>query len=232
MRFAQPVRHLPAACGVPHAVTGRATAVLLLCLCVTACRTLSRPESAPTVSSGTPLMVYVVRRGWHVDVGLDARDLETPLQPLASAFADSRYLLFGFGDRRYLLKRGTGNLLLALWPGAGLVLVTSLKGPPQQAFESGDVLALPVSLRQMRQLQSFIRESLDPLDGLPRPVAPGPYADSAYYEARRSYSLLHTCNTWAAEALQAAQLPVHSAGVEFSGQLWVQARELDPRSVR
>jgi len=61
------------------------------------------------------------------------------------------------------------------------------------------------------------------------PVVAGPHAVgsySAYYESIQHYSALHTCNTWAAEALQSANLPVSSSGVEFSSQLWQQVRKL------
>ena len=34
------------------------------------------------------------------------------------------------------------------------------------------------------------------------------------------------CNTWAAQVLKAAALPIHSAGVIFAGQLWGQVRHL------
>jgi uncharacterized protein (TIGR02117 family) len=227
--MAQAVRRVPVSAG--GALSGRMMQLLLLCLCLAACRTVPPGESLPATAA-PPVTVYVVRRGWHVDLGVAVRDLEPSLQPLASAFAGAQYLLFGFGDRRYLLKRGTGNLFLALWPGRGVILVTSLRQEPEQAFERGDVLALPVTVTQLRQLQSFIRASLYPSEGLPRRVAAGPYAESAYYDSRRTYSAFHTCNTWAAQALQAAGLPVHSTGVEFTGQLWMQVRELDRTPAR
>ena len=54
----------------------------------------------------------------------------------------------------------------------------------------------------------------------------GPYDDSVYFLATHKYSALHTCNTWGAEALRAAGFRMHTAGVIFAGQLWIQARRL------
>ena len=50
----------------------------------------------------------------------------------------------------------------------------------------------------------------------------GPYENSLYFLASSKYSAFHTCNTWGAEALHMAGLPIHSAGVIFAGQLWSQ----------
>jgi hypothetical protein len=56
--------------------------------------------------------------------------------------------------------------------------------------------------------------------------AAGPYQGSLYYESEARYSALHTCNTWTAEALKSAGLPVRSGGVIFAGQLWPEAARL------
>ncbi len=55
----------------------------------------------------------------------------------------------------------------------------------------------------------------------------GPYAGSRFFPARLSYSALHTCNTWTADALQAGGVPLHSAGVFFAWQLWDQLPQPD-----
>jgi hypothetical protein len=61
-------------------------------------------------------------------------------------------------------------------------------------------------------------------------VAEGPYDESAYYGASARYSALHTCNTWAAEALRAAGLDVRTRFVVFAGQTWNQARKAQKRA--
>ena len=50
-----------------------------------------------------------------------------------------------------------------------------------------------------------------------RAATPGPAATG-------SYDLSHTCNTWTAEALHAAGVPMTAAGVVFAGQLLDQLR--------
>jgi len=187
-------------------------------------------SAEPAAGYGMPeyATLYLVRRGWHIDVGFEAADIEAPLGSVVTAFAGVQYLFFGFGDRRYLLsKHRQGPVLLeALWPGAGLILVTALKSAPDAAFGHAHVIALRVRREQLRGAQDLVRRSIDPPEGPFRPYAPGPYEGSAYYSARDRYSAAYTCNTWAAQVLTAGDLPVHSHGVVFAGQLWRQIRRL------
>ena len=206
-----------------------------VCVALAACGGITTRSSAPAPATAVPgeqrVPLYVVKRGWHVDVGLALADVQPPLLPLAAAFHDSRYLLFGFGDRRYLLHGGAANLTAALWGGAGLVLVTSLPSqPPEDVFGSDSVVRVTVTAQQMGALQRFIADTLATHDGAPVRVTPDPRAPGAYdayYESVQHYSALHTCNTWAAQALQSARLPVSSSGVEFAWQLWEQVQRLE-----
>jgi hypothetical protein len=177
----------------------------------------------------TSELIYVVRRGWHIDIGFAVTALEPPLQSLAAQFPGARYLFFGFGDQHYLLaKNRNGPVLLgALWPGKGLILATAVTSTPQAAFGEEQVIALVVTVSQARSVQAFIGRSLNK-DAV-QPFAQGPYEGSLYFAATPKYSGFHTCNTWVAEALKAAPLPIHSVGVIFAGQLWGQVRRLGQR---
>jgi uncharacterized protein (TIGR02117 family) len=173
--------------------------------------------------------VYVARRGWHIDVGMEVADLFPPLASAALKLPAARYMFFGFGDRHYLLAK-THNapvLLASIWPGAGLMLATGLTTSPDQGFGASHVISLEVSAEQMLALQSFIWRSLENRDGELIAHEPGPYDDSVYFLAAPKYSALHTCNTWGAEALQSAGFRVHIKGVIFAGQLWSQVRRLE-----
>lgn len=188
------------------------------------------PESAAGGTDATTV-IYVIRRKWHVDIGFAAADLAPPLASLRSDLPGARFLVFGFGDRHYLLDkdRGRGGMLAALWPGAGLILATGVTASLQAAFGADNVIELPLGAMQSRQAQEFLWSSLAAAGGAITPLQVGPYEGSLYYAATPRYSAVHTCNTWAAQALRAAQLPVHSVGVVLAGQLWVQARRLAAR---
>lgn len=177
---------------------------------------------------GSPVTLFVIRRSWHTDVGFAVADLHPPLTSLHDALPNARYLLFGFGDKRYLMSHagGIGRLSGAVWPGEGVVLLTGLEATPEAAFGAGGVVRLTVSASQAEALEGFVWRTLETQDGAAKLLAPGPYDGSLYYASVVRYSGLHTCNTWTAEGLRAAGLPVRTFGVEFSGQLWRQVTKI------
>lgn len=176
--------------------------------------------------------IYIARRGWHIDVGMAVEDLTEPLKSVVAQVPDARFAFFGFGDRHYLLAahHRAPAMLSALFPGAGVTLLTGIANNPQQAFGEEQVIALQLDPSQMASLQNFILGSLRQSAQMQGPsiasYREGPYEGSAFFLATAKYSAFHTCNTWGAEALRAAGFKVHVKGVLFAHQLWVQARRL------
>ncbi len=209
--------------------------------------------SEQSTAEHSAAIIYVARRGWHIDIGFDAADLQAPrVSPSGSSwgapwdsllpeFPGVRYLFFGFGDEHYLLAKNhtTPVMLAALWPGRGMILATALKSPPSDAFGAAHVIALSVTRAELQAAEDFVQRSFGAGVGgtgvggagvderAPiRPYARGPYDGSLYFIARDKYSAIHTCNTWAAQVLKAGGLRVHTIGVVFAGQLWTQVRRL------
>jgi hypothetical protein len=204
-------------------------ALMAASIALAACSAIRiQPRNDPSLDGGPTVLLYVARRGWHVDIGFASVDLAAPLTALGANFPGARYLMFGFGDRRYLLahRHHGPQLLEALWPGAGLLLVTGLSAPPATAFGAGNVLTLRVYRAQLLSAQAFLAQSLSQRALLGQSDAAGPYAGSLFFGATQYYSALHTCNTWVAEALHAARLPVQSRGVVFAAQIWGQVGQL------
>lgn len=177
------------------------------------------------VADGSPpVVIYVIKRHWHTDIGFGVADLSSPLATVVAKLPAARFVLFGFGDRHYLVNQdhGLSGSLVALWPGPGVVLVTGLTGTPEQAFGSDEVMRLTLRGDQARRLEAFVWKTLAPPEGDAGFLGPGPYDGSVFYSAAVKYSAVNTCNTWTAEALKVAGLSVSSSGVEFSGQVWRQ----------
>jgi hypothetical protein len=196
-------------------------------------------EVAGSIAAGTRadappdsehVVMYLARRRWHIDVGFAVHDLDPSLAVIAQRFPQAKYLFFGFGDRHYLLskRKDISTLAGALFPGPGLVLVTAIENSPAQAFGAPHVIELALADASATAAQRFVRRTLG--GGDIAPFADGPYEGSAYYEAVPRYSALHTCNTWAAEAMQSAGLEVHTRLVLFAGQTWNQARKINRRA--
>jgi uncharacterized protein (TIGR02117 family) len=192
----------------------------------------SATPPADVTDGPTTNALYLIRRGWHTDIGVGADQVEAPLTRLRSVFPGVRVLLFGFGERAWLLHRqhDFADMLAALAPGSGALLVTALSVPPRFAFPPEDVVTLHVSARGLAQLNYFISRSFEwAPDGAPRAIADGPYAGSLFYASTMQYSGMFTCNTWTAEGLQTAGLPIHAGGMLFAGEVADRARAVAAR---
>ena len=202
----------------------RGVAILVLALVEAGC---SMP-APPPVEPGNAV-VYVVRREWHTDVGLPVEEIAGLLADLEQRYPGVRFLTFGFGDRQYLINRRTdfGSMLRAMLPSQSTLLMTALKGTPEQAFGAGDVVALHVSRAGLERIEAAIWHELRPsATGEAVWLADGPYPGSAYYASRDTYFGLYTCNTWTAEILRAGGLAMPVTGVLFAGQVMGSAERI------
>lgn len=202
-------------------------------LALGACSSDPVETAAPAAgqAQGPAAGLYVLRRGRHTDVVIESAQLRGPLAALKKDFPDARYLVFGFGDRQYMLAthKNLGHALLAPFPGAGIMLVSGIQETPAQVYGADHLAALPLRPAQLDAVEGFIWSSLQPgADGTVSPYLQGTYAGNIYYASSKTYYGLYTCNTWTAEALQAGGFPVHSGGVLFSGQVWDQVQALHP----
>ena len=166
--------------------------------------------------------IYVISGGWHTEVGLPVEALGGPLRALKQDFPSARYLVFGWGARDYYMAQnfGLGDFLRATVTGPAVMLVIPLEIPPVAFFGASNVYALPAPPNGVQRLSQFLWDYLvSEENGTPRRIGTGPYPQSAFYASTGTYNLGHTCNTWTAEALRAAGLPVNATGVVFSGQV-------------
>jgi hypothetical protein len=171
--------------------------------------------------------VYVARRGWHIDVGFATQDLREPLRSITRNFPEAKFVFFGFGDMHYLADEKNQHgpaMIAALWPGKGIILVTTLQTSPSEAFGSSQVIALNATETQLQATQEYIWNSLTVAPQGVDVYRAGPYEGGYYFLATPKYSAFHTCNTWAAQTLRAAGFPIRARGVLFAHQLWSQVR--------
>lgn len=210
---------------VRHALILLPAAAALAC----ACARLPPAASIPPPPAGhavhrlpppRPPVIGVLVRGWHSALMLPGSELG-PLRPLLPRYAGESYVRFGWGNRRFFMSPHPTvyDALAALFSSPSVMLV---QGAPS-------VHALvPVGARsrwlcadhtEVRRLDAYLRRTLRRPHGRPLLLATGPRSGSAFYASSVRYDALHTCNTWTADALKYAGLPVHAGGVIFSSQL-------------
>ena len=188
----------------------------------------------PYAGSAPPTeTIYVISGGWHTELGLSVEAITGPLTALKREFPSARYLVFGWGAHDYYMSQnpGIGDLLRAASSGPAVMLVIPLEISPEAFFGASNVLALPAPPGGTRRLSQFLWDYLAvEKERPPRRIGTGPYPQSVFYASTGTYNLAHTCNTWTAEALHAAGLPVNAAGVVFARQVLDQLQSISAGS--
>ena len=174
--------------------------------------------------------VYVIAGGWHTEIGLSVQAMTGPLLSLNESGADTKYVVFGWGERDYYMatQPGFGDLLRATAPGPSVVLVIPLAAGPADVFGVANVTAVPVSAEGLARLSDYLSSYLEKdSSGSPRRIADGPYRGSSFYASTGTYSVFYNCNAWTADALRVAGLPVSASGVMFASQVLEQVRRVE-----
>jgi uncharacterized protein (TIGR02117 family) len=177
------------------------------------------PPSEPTVR------VFVVSHGYHAGIVLPratVTDVASPrgygaLMAVATRFAAFPFVEIGWGDEEFYRSVPTiasvtvPMAVRALFlPGNRSVLhVVGLTYPPRVAFPLADILALDLSPNGFERMLGRIDATFaaanagDPADD----AGPGLYGPSRFYRARGTFNILHVCNHWLADLLDAAGVP-------------------------
>lgn len=195
----------------------------IVALAMSGCTTAPAAVATPPATR-----IAVVERDWHTDVCLRTADADAQLLRLTRGYDGSTFLCIGFGDRHYLISRERGplTLLSALLPGEGALLVTILRDTPAAAFGNDNVVELDVDDNGIERLRAFLNRSVQTNHaGEPVGLGDGPYPGGLYFGSTARYNGFYTCNTWTADALREAGIPMHGP-VLFAEGVMRQVREL------
>ncbi|HTH99510.1 MAG TPA: DUF2459 domain-containing protein [Acidisoma sp.] len=178
--------------------------------------------------------VSLITHGWHTDIGLPAEEASGPLVRVRRLFPGARTLVFGYGKRTFMIAPAhtIGEWIIGPFPGPAAIEVSAISSDAATAYGARHVETLPLPPGGAQRLSAFLWQAFDKApDGTAhagelRYIAQGNFPGSLFYQASSHYGLLHTCNTWSAEALAAAGLPIRPAGIVFSGGLDERVRDL------
>jgi uncharacterized protein (TIGR02117 family) len=198
-----------------------AFSILLLLAGLAACVQLAPSPPAEFAAEPRTEAIYVLHGGWHTELALSVQLIDGPLAALYRDFPAARTLVFGWGARDYYMAQhpGFADAMRALSPGPAVMLVTGLPAAPAS---SENAFILFVSRPGMVRLSHWLWNELAKDAAGPQRISAGPYPESVFYAATGSYDASHTCNTWTAEALRVAGLPVNAAGIIFADQVTAQ----------
>lgn len=190
------------------------TPVLLIVLYLSAAFVLSRISVAKEETTSSEIPLYILTNGVHTDLVMPVRNSqidwskEVLFENTTGKDSTAQWIAFGWGDKGFYLETPT-------W--ADLKFSTAFKaatGLSSSAIhatfyhslrEGADCIKLSADSAQYARLIAYIQESFDRDDkGQPiHIVTNANYSRSdAFYEAKGSYSVFHTCNTWTNSGLK------------------------------
>ena len=159
--------------------------------------------------------IYILTNGVHTDVVLPLKsehyDWTNQLKPEHTKAKDStyQYAALGWGDKGFYMETPTWADLkasTALKAASGLSTTAMHVTFYKDLKESKSCKKLQISFDNYKKLILFINESFQTKSGeflkIETEAVYGKH--DVFYEANGSYSLFYTCNSWANQALKAA----------------------------
>jgi hypothetical protein len=176
------------------------------------------PRLYPGAASEAKTTVYLIDNGFHSDLVLPRAALFAKPHPLALATAaatDKPWIEIGWGDSKFYTERGAGigrlfsgaRALLA--PGnRSVVHIEGLASDPTQVYP-GAAKPLQLTGAGVEAVLARVDKSLAmDSDGQPQRSDAPRQPDEAFFRSVEHFSLIHLCNHWTAELLNAAGLPI------------------------
>lgn len=163
------------------------------------------------------VVAWVADYGWHTEIILPAAALTGQLAGFRAPGMTA--LSFGFGKRDFITvpSPGLGDFVAGAIPGSASVRLQTLHVAPGRSTSS-PVVRVVLSPAGLMSLQGFLSAAIVRApDGTPVVAAPPPDADTRFYSATSGYSLAYTCNSWAADGLRGAGLPMDFGIVSAGG---------------
>jgi uncharacterized protein (TIGR02117 family) len=179
---------------------------LLFVVLLLGCANAPEPPQAPP-DCAPRRAVQVVDHGLHAGLLLPAADLLQRLPGLAEDFPGTGFIELGWGDEGFYRNPDAGfaqGVQALFWSGDSVLHLVQLPARP-----TGGQMTLALDEAGYQRLLDYLLAgfALD-AEGRPQALGPGLYGHSRFYRANGRYSLLNTCNSWVAEALAAAGLPL------------------------
>jgi len=160
--------------------------------------------------------VYIYTNGVHTDIVMPVRNelqdwsAKIPFNNIKSKQTDYNYLGVGWGDKGFYLDTPTWAdlkvstaLKAAFWLSESAMHCTYYR----EMKEGEDCKKIMISRNQYQKLVQFVEGKFDQDENGKFILIPtnAVYGDNdAFYDARGTYSFVYTCNTWANDALKAA----------------------------
>lgn len=169
----------------------------------------------PLKSLARPVPIYILSNGVHTDIVVPVKNeihdwsQKIKFTDVKAQNQDYEYIAFGWGDKGFYLDTPTWSDLKT---STALKAVSGFNSTAMHVTfytklqENENCIKLFVSQSSYKKLIRFIQDSFQlENDNFSKIETNAVYGlHDAFYEAKGRYSLFYTCNTWANQALKAA----------------------------
>jgi uncharacterized protein (TIGR02117 family) len=186
--------------------------LILLLLSFSGCSYFKKWEHLPQTKQ-EERTIYVLSHGWHTGIIVASKDLGKNFDFLKERFGSSTFYEFGWGDKAYYqAKEVTSGITLkaVFWPTPSVIHVVAVPFNPKAYFPNSQTLAVNVSRKGLDYLSSYLYDTFKRYNNSVIPTKRGLYGESQFYEAKGSYYMTNTCNSYTITALSKAGLPLDS----------------------
>ncbi len=177
--------------------------------------------------------VFIVHDTWHAAVVLSSSDISAAALPELADFPDARFIEFSWGDQDYFPNPNAGvwaALRAAFWSGGSILHLVGFNDKVEKFYGGAAITELRLAPAALDRLIGFISQTFArPAPKIRAPASPGLFAYSRFYPAHTHFSILRTCNSWVAEALEASGMPLSPHMVITAGNLASQIEPLGKR---
>jgi uncharacterized protein (TIGR02117 family) len=179
---------------------------------------LARIPVEGEAAKGNDVTIYLLTNGVHTDIVVPAKSSyqdwtkEVRYADTRSNDTSNRFLAMGWGDKGFYLETPTWADLKAsvAFKAATGLSTTAIHATYHNNLTPGDSCRkINITASQYRKLIGNIRNSFqtDQSGHFMNIKTNANYGDTdAFYEAKGSYSMFHTCNTWVNNGLKATGL--------------------------
>jgi uncharacterized protein (TIGR02117 family) len=171
------------------------------------------PALYPARPGAPRVAIYVINNGFHTDLAVPAGALAAVPGAAAEAGATlkpSPWVSFGWGDEQFYTNAGfstaraaDGLRALFGWNNPSVVMMEPLRAAPDRLYRQG-VTRLELSQEGFARLLRRLDRSYRLSGGKPEPFAASGWGDARFFRSTERFGVLHLCNHWAGELLNAA----------------------------
>jgi uncharacterized protein (TIGR02117 family) len=188
----------------------------LSCIIVSLVIFLSGCASAPPVKNipvtNTKHTIYFIYRGWHTSILLDANPLIARIPQLGTDLKNQKYVRVGWGDGDYFTgknKSFTSATKALVASGYSAIQFLPYDYEPFAEIPEETRVPIAISDQGLRDLTRYVSDTIE-TDAAGRLIRLPAFGDATglFFQATNSYGVFSNCNTWSANALRAAGLPI------------------------